>query len=88
MLAEYQQRQREAAANKMRGQAQWGAPNVQLPPHTPVVAGENKGVVCGDGIVHTAMCSLGGNAVGGVAKGKNKAEEVSFTVYNALVGPV
>ncbi len=38
VITEYRQRQREAAANKVRGQAQWGAPPIQLPSHTPAVS--------------------------------------------------
>ncbi len=38
MITDFHQRRREAAANKARGQAQWGAPPVQLPPHTPAVS--------------------------------------------------
>ena len=43
VIAEYQQRQREAAANKAKGHAQWRAPPVQLPPHTPAAAAGNVG---------------------------------------------
>ncbi len=48
VIGEYQQRQREAAANKARGHAQWGAPPVQLPPHTPAAAAAGN-VVAGGG---------------------------------------